>query len=42
MKIAMVRTDSVSHTVAVFVISHKNKIFSEIILKNGSSQWLFK
>ena len=38
----MVRTDSVSCTVAVFVISHKNKSFSEIILKNGLSRWLHK
>jgi len=30
-KTAMVRTDSASHTVAVFVISHKNSLFSEII-----------
>ena len=38
----MVRTDSVSCTVAVFVISHKNNLFSEIILKKGLSQWLLK
>ena len=38
----MVRTDSVSRTVAVFVISHKNNLFSEIILKNGPSRWLLK
>lgn len=38
----MVRTDPVSRTVAVFVISHKNNLFSEIILKNGSSRWLLK
>ena len=38
----MVRTDSVSRTVAVFIISHKNNLFSEIILKNGLSRWLLK
>lgn len=31
----MVRTDPVSHTVAVFVISHKNKIFSESCKKTA-------
>ena len=38
----MVRTDSVSRTVAVFVISNKNSLFSEIILKNGPPRWLLK
>ena len=38
----MVRTDSVSRTVAVFVISHKNNLFSEIILKSAPSRWLLK
>ena len=41
-KTAMVRTDSVSCTVAVFVISNKNSLFSEIILKNGPPRWLLK
>lgn len=38
----MVRTDSVSRTVAVFVIFYKNNSFSETILKNGLSRWLLK
>lgn len=36
----MVCTDSVSRTMAGFVISYKNKKFSEFILKNDPSQWL--
>ena len=31
----MVRTDSVSRTMAVFVISHKNKLFSETCKKSA-------
>ena len=31
----MVRTDSVSHTMAVFVIFHKNKLFSEACKKTA-------
>ena len=38
----MVWTDSVSRTMAVFVIFHKNNLFSEIILKNGPPRWLLK